>query len=486
MKYLSFVLAAALAVCAFAACGGSPAEAPAVPDAAGTAAEPDGSGAGRPEDGGVLSSFEKRTIQPVTILTSNNINSTIHILTSPEEESAGDIVNDALADRDRQLEEYFSSEIVWKTAPTDGDLEGIFRSDVLAGDDTFDFMIGAVNNVSVPVFNKQLCRNLTDLPHIDLPSPWWSRNVMENFIYNGSHCMLVGEFSPRNMLAGNMLIFNIKMRESLGLPSPYDMVRDGSWTYDRFKDIVKGVGSDLNGNGKADYGDIFGLACDSTTAHSFYFGMGGTLTDREMKAAVTETKSVSVLEDLQNFFAGSDVDCASYAKNTYLPNEEFMDGNVLFNCMVIIDLSTFRDTETDYGVVPLPKYDEAQSGYISLGNTNVIAAVTIPVTVPDDRIDSLGLFIEAMTKLSHYVSVPEAYEATLLTKETRDEESVEMLRVVTESLTFDFGYVYNIGGIRELLVSVVYKGKPLLSSYEKISGRIEKEGADLAALFTQE
>ena len=309
---------------------------------------------------------------------------------------------------------------------------------------------------------------------------------MENFIYDDTFYMLVGEFSPRNMLSGNMLMFNTGEFSNRDITSPYDLVRAGNWTYDAFKEIIRDTATDLDGDGKFKNGDFFGMNCDSTTAHSFYYGMGQTLTDNQLQPLVAGDRQTSVLEDLRSLFKSNDIDADSFLTDTYAPNLSFMNGNALFNCMCVIDLSMFRDSETDYGIVPLPKYDESQKNYVSLGNVYAMTGLCVPVSADPASFDDLGLFIEAMTALSHVKSMPEAYESTLLARETRDEESVEMLQLITESLTLDFGYLYDIGGIGSLIRTCVNGDKPVVSSFEKIMNKFEDQRTDLIVLFRGE
>ena len=436
----------------------------------------------------MLARYEKRDLSgmPITILTTNSLNETITVRTAPETDAVGDIVNDALFERDRLLEDYFGTTITWSMASEDKNLFDLFKKEVLASEGAFQFMIGSVKLGCLPAFNGSICLNLSELPNIDLPQVWWSQNIMDNFVYNDAFYMLIGEFSPRNMLSGNMLMFNLKEFSDRDLASPYDMVRDGNWTYDAFKEIIRGTSADLNGDGKMKTGDFYGMNCDSTTAHSFYYGMGMTLTDNKLQPLVTGDRQASVLEELRTWYKSGDIDAKSFTTNTYAPNESFMNGNALFNCMCIIDLSTFRNSDTDYGIVPLPKYDESQENYVSLGNVYAMAGLCVPLSADPASFDDLGLFIEAMTALSHVKSMPEAYESTLLARETRDQESVEMLQLITESLTLDFGYLYDIGGIGSLIFSCVNGDKPVVSSFESIKNKFEDQRADLIALFEGE
>jgi len=439
----------------------------------------------------VLDLYEKKNMdgKEFNIITSLGLNAVLQLQTAPEDTQNGDIVNDALYDRDRILEDYFNASIVYNRQAIDKDIATVFQKEALAGETSFDFAIGSVQNTAVPLFNAGVTLNLNNLPYIDLDNDWYTHSIMDNFIYNGNYHMIVGEFSPRNVFAGNVLIFNLKEHENRGLPNFYDLVREGKWTLDAFEGIIKGMGQDLDGDGTIAYGDFFGLNVDSTSIHSLLFSTGNNLvtaTDSGINDLITTDKSVRVFDRIATLFLSDDVDHDSWKKiNTYAPNESFMEGKALFNLMVIVDLTDFRDSETDYGIVPLPKYDEVQDRYISLANTNVVTAICLPKTTSEEECEYIGLMIEAMTALGHYKSIPEAYEATLLTKLTRDDDSVEMLSIVNESLALDLGYVYNLGGIHLILRDILIDEKPLISVHEQISSIIETEAQILIEAFMQ-
>lgn len=435
----------------------------------------------------ILDKYRKADIGDITILTSNNVNASLFARTAPEEDFTGNLVNDALYERDRMLEAYFQTKVTWQLADEDGNLIGLFQNETVAGDTSFNFMIGPVRWAAVPAFNQSLCLELSSVEDIDLSNPWWTHNVMDNFIYNDRYYMLVGEFSPRNVLSGNMLMFNLAEHKNRGLPSLYDMVREGKWTYDAFNSIIKDIGTDLNGDGQMDYTkDFYGLNCDSTAGLSFYFGMGQNLIsaqDDQFASGVNTEQGISVLESIQTLFATNDVNSDSYKRDTYAPNNSFMNNKALFNCMVVLDLSMFRDYETDYGIVPLPKYNEAQASYRSFANVSAMTAVVVSKAIPQETIQDTGLFIEAMTALSHYKSIPEAYEATLLARETRDEDSVEMLRIISEGLMLDLGAVYNIGDLYYMVERCTVEGQPIVSSYQELETLVQADCANLIALF---
>ncbi len=440
----------------------------------------------------ILDRFENADMDGRTmrVMTSNSINGTIYAQTAPEEHMTADIVNDALWERDRMLETKFNARILYILKETDeGLLYGSASKSVTAADDSFDVLIGSVTATSIPMMNKGFLFDLARVPHLDFSNPWWNRNIADAFAVSGVRYLGVGDFSPRNMLSANVLIFNLRKFDDRGLTYPYADVREGKWTLDRFLALIKDAAADTDGDGMIGTGDFFGLNCDSTAVHSFYYGCGQTLVSMADGGPVincTTDRAYTVIEKLGGMFASADVDASTYKKDTYGPNNSFMSGNALFNCMVVIDLTTFRDCEDDYGVLPLPKYDGEQKNYYANANCAALAALTVPKTLPEQSLEDIGLFTEAMTALSRYKGIPEAFENTLLTKLTRDEDSVEMLRLAADSLTLDLGYAFDMGGIKTALRESVEKNTGFAAKIASIEEKIRSEAEALAGLYGAE
>ena len=75
---------------------------------------------------------------PIRILTSNNINDSLTVLTAPDETLAGERINEALFERDRRLEDYFHTEIAYVMAGQDNELADVFQKSTLASDTGFE------------------------------------------------------------------------------------------------------------------------------------------------------------------------------------------------------------------------------------------------------------------------------------------------------------------------------------------------------------
>ena len=57
-------------------------------------------------------------------------------------------------------------------------------------------------------------------------------------------------------------------------------------------------------------------------------------------------------------------------------------------------------------------------------------------------IDKTGTIIDTYAALSRYTSMIAQYETTMQQKQARDEDSIQMLKLAVESVTYDFSAVY--------------------------------------------
>ena len=144
----------------------------------------------------------------------------------------------------------------------------------------------------------------------------------------------------------------------------------------------------------------------------------------------------------------------------------------------------FRDTELNYGILPLPKTDEAQDRYYTpLGGYDA-AFVCVPSFTADD--ERTSAIIEYTAYISSKVVTPAYYEVALKTKYIRDDVSGQIIDMINAACTTDFAYVYSanmnkIGTMmRELMVG---KTSDFASYYAKYEPAAQKGLDDLTAKF---
>jgi hypothetical protein len=134
----------------------------------------------------------------------------------------------------------------------------------------------------------------------------------------------------------------------------------------------------------------------------------------------------------------------------------------------------FRDMETNFTILPYPKYDENQEKYgtrVQDGHT----LISIPVN--SDKTEMLGAFLEAMASESYKNVTPVYWEVATKIKYARDEDSGKMLDIIRSGIDLKFAQIYNesIGNpwfvMRDLMPA---KSNNFASWYEKNEPRIIK------------
>jgi hypothetical protein len=110
--------------------------------------------------------------------------------------------------------------------------------------------------------------------------------------------------------------------------------------------------------------------------------------------------------------------------------EAFLEGRALFYAEVMFHVANLRQMETDFGIIPQPKYDEAQEDYITFVNP-AGSCLTVPITVAS--VERSGIVLEAMASESYRYLTPAYYNTALQQKYTRDNESAEMLDLLLQN-----------------------------------------------------
>ena len=110
----------------------------------------------------------------------------------------GEIINDAVYQRNRAVEDRFNVKIAAMVTPGNWDNKdkfmGILRSSVMAGDGAFDLVDGYSAYIG-DMIPSALLMNLLDVPHLRLTEGWWSQNAVEALTINGKLFVVPGDIS---------------------------------------------------------------------------------------------------------------------------------------------------------------------------------------------------------------------------------------------------------------------------------------------------
>ena len=135
----------------------------------------------------------------------------------------------------------------------------------------------------------------------------------------------------------------------------------------------------------------------------------------------------------------------------------FSEGKALFMDMSFFFIEELREMETDFGIIPYPKYDENQSSYAT--RLCYYMPAVVPITITGERLDRAGVMLEALA--CEYASnvVPAYYEIALKTKAARDEESQGMLDIIFNNRVIDLGDSTFCGELRDGAMRQLFDSK---------------------------
>jgi len=240
------------------------------------------------------------------------------------------------------------------------------------------------------------------------------------------------------------------------LDNPYSLVKDGKWTVDKFMEMSKQISNDLNGDGKMDENDRYGLLYQRDTVLSFFSGSGEMIGRKDaddipyitLTQESAMTAMIHILESLYNKDSCFNVMFLPGDFNVGM-NTMFQNDQSLFMWIRMINIVPLRSMPTDFGILPIPKKDETQDYYSSDVNSWTGVCLTVPATNTDYA--NTGILFEAYAAESSKTVQPAYYDVLLNGIIARDEESLEMLNIIFKNRTYDIGAIGMYGKLNEIL-----------------------------------
>lgn len=362
------------------------------------------------------------------------------------------------------------------------------KSAILAGDDVYNITNQNIAS-STAMITDGCFHNLADIDSLSLDRRWWYSSYNDQVTLNGA---LYGAMGGLNMMVHDaiyLLAFNGDMLKSLGLNAPYDLVREGKWTFDEFHKYIA-AGAMLNGAASAAWDlnarTVYGYVGSSDVMYPFFTSSGEQLVTNENGVLklnggserwfniVDKLSAILTTEDAV-FYAGNNTKDADPDLGGYV--YIFKNQRALFGYSQVCKFQLYRDLEFDYGIVPFPKYDEQYDEYTSTCTPST-SSVFIPITNADP--EKTGLVMDALSFESEKSVIPIFREVTLETKGLRDDDSIEMLGVIMESIVPYFStFGVSTTMMNALQKDIVEKNGKAASTYAEHKTSIETQLAQV-------
>ncbi|MHC1694533.1 MAG: hypothetical protein AB9835_04510 [Eubacteriales bacterium] len=360
------------------------------------------------------------------------------------EEENGETINDAVYLRNRTIEDKYNVSITEIISKDTASVKTDVGKAVKAGLDVCDIALTS-SEQALLLAGDGACLNIAEIPYIDLSKPYWDQAAKKDLSLNGNNYFLPGDISFAHYSATLAMFFNKKLIEDNGLESPYKLVKDGKWTFDNFYKLASQVSVDLDGNGTFDKNDQYGLLSLNFIIVQGFIASGGEKliakdeNDMPIYNANTERFAEVFGRIVEIMHSGNLLFDADLAGNHRLQDTMFPGNQALFWTELVHWSKLLRSMDSAFGIIPCPKFDEAQDKYYS---TVFRDAMSVVVPVTNQNLDRTGILIEALNAQSYITTIPAYYDIMLKTKISRDEESSEMLDIIFDGRVYDMGTIY--------------------------------------------
>ena len=376
-----------------------------------------------------------------------------------------DVVQRANYYRHLAVEERLGVEITFIEETTWANIPGLVRQSVNAGSHDYD-MVFTVASQQMYLIQEGLYASISDLEYVNLDNPWWNKEYIETVSVNADNAyVLFGDITFNTVQRTCAMYFNKRLVEMyLGMTDQdiYRIVLDGEWTLDKLYELVSGVYED-NGDGNNGVEDIHGITCFTDQTYDFVaYSAGLEFTSRNEDGypvlALNNERSVDLADKMLKVLSGEHV-FKSSNNNEHV--EHFTNGKALFmaNRFYVCDWPFMREMKDDYGIIPMPKYDESIDGYHSVVEA-LVQWGAVPVTTPN--YEMVSAVAEFMAFEGYKSVTPTYYETALKLKFTRGEDldtEAAIIDMIASGARTDFLYMNSLNGLGKIFNQIGNSGQ---------------------------
>ncbi len=313
----------------------------------------------------------------------------------------------------------------------------------VASDKTFDIVMPN-SFVGTVLITEGLYVNLADMEYLDLTQPYWWHTWTENNNINGKVFSITGDACSSTLETPQVVFYNKSYVGDYSLESPYDMMDDNRWTLDNMFAMAQSVTEDLNQDGNYDENDRYGMITNTLTISGVPTSMGIPIVSRNND---TDYEFTFVQEKTNNLVTKFRTALDNKYLHFYNSTSEQETMKALFGAERALFMWYYagaapdlKDTDINYGILPPPKFDADQDGYLTACTGQ--AACFIPVNLGDERTERAAAVLQAMGYYSYTEFTPEYFDSYLCIRSTKDEESMEVLMSLHDITYFSLTDVF--------------------------------------------
>ncbi len=370
------------------------------------------------------------------------------------EDINGMVVNDNVYRRDERVQSQLG--VTFESIKSGGSdayaLSEMLRTAANTDEAEFDIVANGTYSTIMYAAEGILC-DLTDCEYLDLGAVYWSQGFNQGISMGDSQYLATGAIAVSLLRYMFVNFYNKQVLADAQWENLYDVVDDGRWTLDYQIELSKSVYKDADGSGTITEDDTIGyLACTNLHIDPYWSSCDVKIiskdSDNYLVYDLDQERLNGVVDKLINLFHYSNAYLRIHVNDTEDQDalgEFFGSGNVATTTMRLCSVETdsFLSMEDEYGVIPVPKYDEAQEDYYTFIHDQLTSfGITSVHKSDEERVQMLGAVLEALAVEGYNLVVPAYYDAALKGRYLRDSESWQMLDMIYENVKMDTGVLY--------------------------------------------
>lgn len=424
-----------------------------------------------------------------------------HHLIAGSGELNGELVNDAVYQRNMTVQEllnveleFLPSEWTWGNGHTE--IEKL----VLSGDAGFEVVINDLINLG-RIAHKGYFHSVSNNQIMDFSkSYWYGEAIADLEVVDGGAYMMLGDVFADCLASAHVLYYNKDIINNNYSSPDYvqDIILDGNWTVDEMIRITEETAVDLDGDGTISEknGDLGGYSVIGAWGPMIPVLMGfdvqfmETTDEGKLAYCFNNERSVTILEKLNELYWASwnyqNITESSAAGLLKL----YADQKTVFvGYLRLGDLEKMRDIEFQVGLACYPKLDTAQKNYVSsMHDTSEVGAIM--VTAPVDQMDFISTVLEVMAREAGRTIIPAYYEEALKIKYVNGTGDAAMIDLIHDTITSPFALAYNniLGEVllgKCFLTPLGSKKSDFASAYASVEKVAQEKLDELVEAFTE-
>ncbi|MCQ2426929.1 MAG: hypothetical protein MJ137_00820 [Clostridia bacterium] len=372
-------------------------------------------------------------------------------------EITGDTIQDAIYSRQLNTEKRLNVKINERILPS-GVAALLMSQSVASGDEAYD-VAQVPTHDALALYVGGYTTDLGNVSTINLDNPWWEKSFNEQVNYgNKRHYIAFGNQSLIYYSSFYIFVFNKEMIKSYNLDNPYDLVKNNQWTWEKAYQMMTTVATDSDGDGAFNPGkDILGITGHVNHSRNILFSSGFTICESDNEGNLSfdnlTDNYITAFRQFTDYFIASPYAALAgvtpgryngYTGAAGIKNyiSVFIEGKSLFLTTGTNEVLQIRETETEYGIVVVPKYTESQEKYIT-----PVYSATAGMVIPTccGNTERAGLVLETMGGYSYQNIVDKHIGIVLHYRVSQDPTAIEMINLAYANGAIDTAMANNFG-----------------------------------------